>query len=81
MEPSFFILGVCLFWAGCVIIGIIVGNDKKRLFEGIVATLLLGILGVIWIVSVKAKVICPECKSHIDADAKKCRHCGHDQES
>lgn len=77
MEPQFFVLMISLFWAGCIIIGIIIGHDKNRLFEGLIATLLLGIIGLIWISTVKAKAICPECKAKIDVDAKKCRHCGH----
>ena len=78
MEGGALVLIICLVWGVCIFFGVIEGADKNRLFEGIVATLLLGVLGLIWILTVKAKVICPECKSKIDADAKKCRYCGYD---
>jgi len=78
MEGSPLVLMIFLLWGGCVIVGIVVGIKKNRLFEGLVATLLLWVVGLIWIASVKAKVICPRCKSKIDADAKKCRYCGYD---
>ena len=81
MDKGVFVLIISLIWGACIFFGIIEGSDKNRLFEGIVATLLLGVIGLIWIMSVKAKTICPECKSKIDADAKKCRYCGHDRGS
>jgi len=58
------------------LIGAVIGQKKARTLEGFMAGLLLGPLGLIWIIVTKAKLKCPECKGLIEKNVKKCKHCG-----
>ena len=67
------IIVLCLFMG---LIGAVIGQKKARVLEGFIAGLLLGPLGLIWIIATKAKFKCPECEGIIEKNVKKCKHCG-----
>ena len=56
--------------------GAAVGRKKTRTLQGFVAGLLLGPIGLIWIIVAKAKYRCPKCQGAIEKGITKCRHCG-----
>ena len=58
------------------LIGAAIGQKKSKALEGFVAGLLLGPIGLIWIIVAKAKYRCPECQGAIEKGVAKCRHCG-----
>jgi len=65
------IVQFCSFIAATVL-----GIMKKRGFEGFIAGLLLGLLGLIWILFQKPKEKCPDCGGVIVRGVRRCRHCG-----
>jgi tRNA(Ile2) C34 agmatinyltransferase TiaS len=67
---------ILLIWIVCAIGAAVIGSMKGRLVEGFFAGLLLGVLGLVFIVFRKAKEKCPECDKWIEPNARKCRHCG-----
>ena len=65
-------------WFFFALIGAYIGQKKKRIAEGFIAGLLLGPIGLIWIIFQKPKLKCPECGGIIDKGVNKCKHCGSD---
>jgi hypothetical protein len=57
-------------------VGALIGHRKGRLLEGVIAGLMLGPIGVLWIVFAEARAVCPECGGFALKGARKCRHCG-----
>ena len=57
-------------------IGAAIGQKKGRPAEGFFAGLLLGPLGIIFILVRQPKWKCPDCGGAIDKGVKKCKHCG-----
>jgi rRNA maturation protein Nop10 len=64
------------FWLLFTAIGALIGHRKGRILEGVIAGLLLGPIGVLWIAFAEARPVCPECGGFTVKDARKCRHCG-----
>lgn len=65
-----------ILWIIFGLIGAAIGQKKGRPIEGFFAGLLLGPLGLIYIIVKKPKWKCPECGGTIDKDVRKCKHCG-----
>jgi len=64
------------FWVLCGILGYLIGQSKGRGDEGAVAGLLLGPLGLLFILTAKDKrPKCPRCQGPVDPTAWGCPHC------
>ena len=69
---------IIILWIIFGLIGAAIGQKKGRSLEGFFAGLLLGPLGLIYIIVKKPKWKCPECGGAIDKNVRKCKHCGSD---
>jgi len=69
-------IGIVIIWIIFALIGAAIGQKKSRVLEGFIAGLLLGPIGLIWIIVTKAKYRCPKCQGAIEKGVAKCRHCG-----
>ena len=67
-----------VLWLLFGLIGALIGNKKGRPLEGFFAGLLLGPIGLIFIIARKPKWTCPECNGAVGKDVRKCKHCGSD---
>ena len=65
-----------IHWFFFALIGAAIAQKKGRVLEGFIAGLLLGPIGIIWIIFQKPKRKCPECGGIIEKNVKKCKHCG-----
>ena len=65
-----------LVWFFFALIGVLIGKNKGQTVEGFIAGLLLGPIGILWLVSQKPKEKCPECGGVLEGKFKKCKHCG-----
>ena len=64
------------FWVLCGILGYLIGQPKGRGDEGAVSGLLLGPLGLLFILTAKDKrPKCPRCREPVDPTAWVCPHC------
>lgn len=72
---------VALFCIGCSVVGMIYGGGKDRLLEGLLAGLLLGPIGLIWLGCVPARKTCAFCRKRIDGKAAVCPHCQREQQT
>jgi len=61
-----------------LIVSVAVGIKKKIAGEGIIAGLLLGPIGMIYILLKKPRAKCSYCGGLIEKGAIKCKHCGAD---
>lgn len=66
---------IVIVWIVLALIGAAIGQKKSKVLEGFVAGLLLGPIGLIWIIVAKAKHRCPECQGAIEKGVAKCQHC------
>lgn len=67
---------IIAFWVLCGILGYLIGQAKGRGEEGAVAGLLLGPLGLLFMLGAKDKRRrCPHCREPIAAEATVCPHC------
>lgn len=69
---------IIILWIISGIIGALIGQKKGRPLEGFFAGLLLGPIGLIFIIVRQPKWKCPECGGAIDKGVRKCKHCGSD---
>lgn len=69
---------IIILWIIFGLIGAAIGQKKGRPAEGFFAGLLLGPLGLIYIIVKKPKWKCSECGGAIDKNVRKCKHCGSD---
>jgi hypothetical protein len=69
-------IGIVIIWIIFALIGAAIGQKKSKTLEGFVAGLLLGPIGLIWIIVAKAKYRCPKCQGAVEKGVTKCRHCG-----
>jgi len=67
---------IVVIWVIFALIGAAIGQKKSKVLEGFFAGLLLGPIGLIWIIVAKAKHRCPECQGAVEKGVAKCRHCG-----
>jgi hypothetical protein len=67
---------IIILWIIFAIIGALIGQKKGRPLEGFFAGLLLGPIGLIFIIVRQPKWKCPECGGAIDKNVRKCKHCG-----
>ena len=67
---------IIAIWVFMGLIGAAIGQRKARTLEGFLAGLLLGPIGLIYIIAKKPKFKCPECGGTIDKHVRKCKHCG-----
>ena len=67
---------IVVLWLVMALIGALIGQNKGRPVEGFFAGLLLGPLGLIFIIARSARWKCPECGGAIEKGVRKCRHCG-----
>jgi hypothetical protein len=67
---------IVIIWIIFALIGVMIGQKKSKALEGFVAGLLLGPIGLIWIIATKAKYRCPKCQGAVEKGVTKCRHCG-----
>ena len=65
-----------ILWVLMGLIGAAIGQRKGRPLEGFFAGLLLGPIGLIFIIVRQPKWKCPECGGAVDRGVKKCKHCG-----
>jgi phage FluMu protein Com len=69
---------IVAFWVLCGILGYLIGQAKGRGEEGAVAGLLLGPLGIIFmLVAGDKRPRCPACRQSVDPSAWICPHCQH----
>ncbi len=66
---------IVVLWSLCGVIGLTVGAFKERVFEGLVSGMLLGPVGVIYILCVSGRRDCPWCGERIDDTALGCPYC------
>lgn len=69
------ILIVCII---CALIGGMIGQIKSRTIEEFFAGLLLGPLGVVWIIARTAKYRCPKCRRTVERITTRCNYCDFD---
>jgi len=67
-----------ILWVLMGLIGAAIGQRKGRAAEGFFAGLLLGPIGLIFIIVRQPKWKCPECGGAVDKGVRKCKHCGSD---
>lgn len=74
-DPASFII----FWIfiGAVVGGLI-GASRNNVGSGVVWGALLGPIGWILVLFLDERAKCPECKSPVPDDARRCGHCGFD---
>lgn len=66
-------------WLFCALVGLLIGQKKKRPTAGFLWGLILGPIG--WLIVAVGPNMgpkCPECKGDIVAGARKCKNCGAD---
>lgn len=60
----------------CAIIGFFIGQRKGYGFQGFIAGGFLGVIGWIWIASLKPRWRCPACGGAVEKGFRRCKNCG-----